>query len=406
MPEPLLYPVAGSPSIVAESTGLTALLRRCSGADIIAVDLEANGFHAYAPKLCAVQLALHEEGHTVIAIVDPLAFDATPLTQLFDATGPIKVLHDLSYDARLLKDAGIALGNVHDTAVCARFLGENATGLASLLKARFDIELGKALQRHDWASRPFTDKHIGYLAGDVAYLLDLNHLLRQAATAKGIVEEVDIETEHRLRAAAASNGPAKPPHSRIKGYGKLSLVQQGVLREIVLTRDHLAQEADVPLGDISPNALLLEFARRQPAGARAVRGICGRKRSAARHANAWSAAVDRGVAAGPPPKEELDLAAPKTIPREERKARKVLESRVQAWRQEAAKKREVDRQVILPGHCLGPTVSALYDCGGELSELRRALEQVSGFGACRIARYDESLLALTQPPPTPPETAT
>jgi hypothetical protein len=88
------------------------------------------------------------------------------------------------------------------------------------------------------------------------------------------------------------------------------------------------------------------------------------------------------------------LAAPQTIPREERKARKVLESRVQAWRQDAAKERDVDRQVILPGHCLGPTVSALYDCDGELSELRLALEKIPGFGTCRVVRYDESLLAL------------
>jgi ribonuclease D len=380
--------------MVSDAPALDAMLARCRGAEALAVDLEANSFHAYNAKLCAVQLAWREAGEMITAIVDPLAVDATPLSKVFGASGPPKVIHDASFDARLLAAAGIELNHVRDTEICARFLAEPATGLASLLAAHFDVQLNKALQRHDWASRPFSDNHIAYLTGDVAYLLDLDKLLRERAAAKQILDEVQLETEHRLHTAAQPSA-AKPPHARIKGYGKLNLACQAVLRELVLARAAIAEQADVPLGNICPNALLLEFARRSPENARAIRGICGRRRQVARHADAWLAAVTRGIDLGRPPEEEQRLLAVPNLSRQERSARKSLESRLQAWRTTEAKARDVDRQVVLPGHCVAATITALRDGDGDMAKLRDALATIAGFGTCRVERYAASLFGLT-----------
>ena len=55
-------------------------------------------------------------------------------------------------------------------------------------------------------------------------------------------------------------------------------------------------------------------------------------------------------------------------------------------RHRQAQRRGVDAQVVLPGHCLGDML--------ELASLdAEALRSVPGFGACRVARYAEQLVA-------------
>src|SRR5262249_3834526 len=143
----------------------------------VAVDVESNGLFVYRAALCVLQLAWPEDGRIVVAVVDPIAVSIAPLTALFSATGPVKVLHDLTFDARLLAEAAAPLSRVRDTSVAARLLGRKATGLAALLAEELGVAHDKRLQQHDWARRPLREAEIDYLAGDVRHLLELDVLL-------------------------------------------------------------------------------------------------------------------------------------------------------------------------------------------------------------------------------------
>src|SRR5215204_4853855 len=105
-------------SMLAQSIpALKAIVARMRTATAIALDVEADGLFAYRPQLCTMQLAWQEADRVQVAVVDTLAVPADMLAPLLGACGPIKVLHDLTFDARLLAEAGAPLGNVRDTSV-------------------------------------------------------------------------------------------------------------------------------------------------------------------------------------------------------------------------------------------------------------------------------------------------
>src|SRR5258708_5200594 len=114
----------GGPAVVETPADLSRVVDAARRAERLALDVEGNGLFAFRPRLCAAQLAWEADGATQIAIVDTLAVDPAPLADLLGLRGPVKVLHDFTFDLKLLQDAGIALGNVRDTSVLARLLGK------------------------------------------------------------------------------------------------------------------------------------------------------------------------------------------------------------------------------------------------------------------------------------------
>src|SRR5262245_57477272 len=168
-------------TLACDPPELSRVIERASRAARIALDVEANGLFAYQASLCVVTLAWEEDGQIEIAVVDAWATPIDPLHPLLGACGPVKVLHDLSFDARMLYEAGAPLGRVRDTSVAARLLGFRATGLAALLASELGVTVDKRFQQHDWSRRPLTAEQIVYLAGDVRHLLPLDdHLAKKA----------------------------------------------------------------------------------------------------------------------------------------------------------------------------------------------------------------------------------
>jgi ribonuclease D len=376
------------PLLITSDAELAALTSRLARTERLAVDVEANGLFAYRPKLCVLQLAWQEQDRLELAIIDPLLVPVTPLATVLGRLGPTKILHDLTFDVRMLAEHAIDVDNIRDTSVAARFLGEPATGLANLCHKRFGVVLSKALQEHDWSRRPLGERELGYLCNDVRYLLALDEVLAHEAHARGIEDEVRIECAYKL--ATAKNAPRdeRPLHARIKGYHKLDAIGRSVLSRLVATREALAATRDVPPFRIVSSSLLLELARRKPSSHDEVRRSCGRDRAALRFVSEWRAAVSRGLADGPephvaPPAPPPDLAL-----------RRAIERTLGEWRREHASARGVDPQVVLPRHCVEHVVTALMSHADDKTALRGALERVAGFGSCRVARYFDSLAAI------------
>lgn len=384
--------------VIARSPGEIAhVAARAAEADAVAVDVEANGLFVYRARLCTVQLAWREAGSMAVAILDAIGADLAPLAPLLGPGGPVKVLHDLTFDARMLAEAGVVLGRVRDTSVTARMLGHEATGLVALLASELEVTVSKAFQLHDWAERPLAPPHLEYLAGDVRSLLDLEERLAARAAALDIADEVADECDYKLAAALGPPRDARPAYVRVKGALELDPVARAAMRRLVAARELIAAADDVPPFKVIGNDALLELSRRRPrtgSGLSAIRGATvGR---AAGHGRAWLEAIAEGERDGDVPPDERAWFERPVVDRALIAARRARETQLGAWRRAEAKRRGFHEQVVLPGHVLADLVGVLVSAPADEGELRLRIAAVAGLGARRLERYGDALVALAR----------
>jgi ribonuclease D len=368
----LIEPRAGAIAHVADARELAA---RLFHERTIALDSEGDGMWRYRTQLCTIQLASEDE----IAVVDTLAVDIGVFRALMSSRGPEKVVHDAAFDARLLSAYGAPLGAVFDTAVAARYLGFTATGLASLLLQLFDVTVPKHMQQADWGKRPLSLEAIEYLENDVRYLIPLRDVLLERLRERDIEAEMREECEYVLREAAASQFEPSP-FSRLKGALQRPPEERARLYELANVRDELGRELNLPPARVVANDLLLRFGElHQPMRAELERRLPSRYRG---YAQRFVDALARAEGQADAPRSELpdpNDVPPATELAKRKRRRELLTS----FRTRAAAARGVDPQVVLPGHCINDLV--------KLDGLtRECLEQVSGFGECRIERYGEA----------------
>ncbi|KYG02768.1 hypothetical protein BE20_49750, partial [Sorangium cellulosum] len=376
-----------APPVLVEREGdLARVVERAARADALAVDVEANGLFAYRPRLCTVQLAFREGDGVAVAVVDALRAPVAPLAPLLGAAGPPKVLHDLTFDARMLAEAGAPLAGARDTSVAARMLGRAATGLAALVSAELGVKLDKQLQQHDWGRRPLADAELRYLADDVLHLLPLDARLAEHGRALGIEDEIAEECAYKLASALGPPRDPRPAYARIKGAQALDPEGRAILRRLVLAREAAAEEADQPAFKIVAGEVLLELAQRRPTRADDVRAVRG---AAAGRAGglvaAWLRAIEQGRGDGDVPEDERALFAQTRPSRREIAVRRAMETRIAAWRRAEAKARQVDEQVVLPGHCAQDLVEIAL-AGGRAGggAVADAIARIPGLGARRL----------------------
>ena len=388
--------------LIEDTAALVAVAARASRGSRVAVDVESNGLFAYRGALCVLQIAwIEDEGEhephenkIQVAIVDTLAVPVAPLAPLLGEGGPIKVLHDLSFDAQMLAAAGAPIGRARDTSVAARLLGRKATGLGALLEAELGVRHDKSLQQHDWARRPLGAAEIDYLAGDVRHLLALDDALRRHA------EETEIADEcaYKLASAGSPRPKARPGWTRIKGVAALDAVGMSAARRLWAARELAAEREDVPPFKVVSNEVLLDLSQRRPASIEALRAVRGAAAGlAGKHVEAWLAAI-AGAREEEISAEDRAALSPEPPRREEIARRRARETQVSGWRRAEAKRRGVDPQVVLPGHCADEVVLLLtaHDArgGGDAGPLREEIARIPGLGARRLERYGEALAAL------------
>lgn len=382
-------------SLVETPEALVEVSRLLSACTAIPLDVESNGLHAYRNALCVLQLAaVRGDEIEQVFIVDTLRLGDEPLGALREVLGPggpPKILHDLAFDVRILAAHGVLLGNVIDTAIAARFLGEKSTGLSSLAESKLGVKLSKELQHHDWGRRPLTEDLQRYLVDDVAYLPALAQALFGEATARDVVPEIEAETGYRLATSLAAKDEIdpRPPYVRIKGVSSLEPLALSVLRHLAEVREEAARRWDLPPFKVVGNDVLIDLAKKRPSDPADLRKVKGldRGRATSLVPNLRRAIAD-GVREGDVPPEERArfFTEPPRPPRLEIEARRAREHRLSAWRRRVAKERSVDEQVVLPGHCVQEIVDRVPD---DLEELAH----VPGLGLRRLERDGAAILA-------------
>ncbi|HEY1695487.1 MAG TPA: ribonuclease D [Polyangiaceae bacterium] len=387
--------------LVERQVDLPPLLDEARHAERLAVDLEASGMFTYRAHICTVQLAWRgiaatigsppagaADADTTIVVVDALALPVAGLAPLLGAEGPVKIVHDVAFDARLLAEAGVFLGNVHDTAVAARMLGRAATGLASLLESELALHITKDRQQDDWRIRPLEGEMLAYLAADVAHLAQLEAALWAEVTARGIGAEVLEETRYRIETAATAAREPRvvPPYARVKGVDRLSAGERAALRPLAELREREAERRDVPPHRVMPGDTLVAIARARPktgAEIAKMRGVSTASAAARALVDELARAVN--AAPGDVPETERALFERPRRGAAEQRAQREREQRLMAWRKSEAKRREVDEQVVLPGHCL-------KDAAHGAVETVEDLAAVGGIGAFRVARDGDAIV--------------
>ena len=155
--------------LITSADELSQVVGALSIEAVIGLDVETT---MHRQELSLIQIATQK--HTYI--VDPIALlSLDPLRLVLGPEGPLKVIHNASFERRVLGAAGIELGNVFDTLAVSRRLGPSNVkhGLAEVCARHLDRSLDKSLQKSNWAARPLSREQLDYAAADAEVLVDL-----------------------------------------------------------------------------------------------------------------------------------------------------------------------------------------------------------------------------------------
>lgn len=243
---------------ITTPSGLTDLVDKLRKVPTAAVDIEADSFHHYYPKVCLIQMSFDGDNF----VIDPLAkLDMKPFFEVLGSKNLI--FHDAGYDLRMLR-LGFGFepkGEIFDTMLAGKLLRLESLNLAGMLHHILEVTISKGSQKADWSKRPLPDHLLEYAAMDTHYLLEL------AARLEAMLQEQNRTGWHqqmcrRSVRAAVNHKPDIDPERdwRIKGSSLLNRRQLAFLKELWLWREKQAQKADLPPFRILHNERLVDLA--------------------------------------------------------------------------------------------------------------------------------------------------
>ena len=364
------------PRLVDTPAELTRLAASLRDEPLIAVDTESNGFHAYWPRVCLIQVADREREWAV----DTLTLrDLGPLREILLAPQPLKILHAAEGDVLgLQRDFQFGIAPIFDTMLATRILGRKRFGLADLLAEHFGVTLDKRYQRHDWGQRPIPPPALRYAGADVRHLPALHDLLRAQLVEAGRLEEAEEEFARVALAEPEAREFDEEGYWRIRGARDLPPQGRAVLRELYLFRDHRARAADRPPVKIMNDDTLIAISRARPADHAALRRAGLSPLQVDRYGNALLVAIRRAERATPPdpPRGAGPPPDPRIIARFDA---------LRAWRKDRAEARGIDPEMILPN-------SALRALARSVPQTLDEVRQVAELGPWKAGAYAEDLL--------------
>ena len=236
------------------------LLGEAEGARAIVIDTESDSLYHYHQKVCLIQVATEAKSSYLL---DPLeGFPVEALRGLFENRDLTKVFHGADYDIALLKaKAGIAVRNIYDTMIAARFLGRTEVGLQATLRDELGVTISKGNQKDDWSARPLSEEQMLYALTDVNHLLEVVAKQRAALVDKGRLHWVQEE----CAALESLNGLPDKTEPRevfrdVKGVAALPPRGLAIFRELIACREEIASELDLPPFRVAVNEALLSLA--------------------------------------------------------------------------------------------------------------------------------------------------
>ena len=360
------------------------LVSEASNGASIAIDSESDSLYHYHQKICLVQVAT-EAGTSYL--LDPLeGFPVEALRGLLEKPGLTKVFHGADYDIALLKaKAGIAIRNVYDTMVAAKFLGRTEVGLQATLRDELGLAISKGNQKDDWSARPLSEEQQHYAATDV------NHLLQVVAKQRAELEEkrrLHWVIEECAALEQLSGLPDKPDprevFREVKGVGTLPSRGLAVFRELIACREGVAGELDLPPFRIAVNEALLSLARSEKdPGRDAVMSSIRKREFAGRFHEAFLCGLE--VAETELPKLERGRRIELPLAQQRRAAA------LKEWRKNAAVRVGLELSLVIPQRL----IDKIADANPATME---ALAAVEGLRRWRVEAFGDEILKLIKKP--------
>ncbi|MBI4151340.1 HRDC domain-containing protein [Candidatus Woesearchaeota archaeon] len=235
----------------------------------IAFDLECeNNLHHYGTYITLLQVSTRTQNW----IIDVLAFKTIdPLIHVLENKNVLKVLHDVSFDLRILHHQfQCRPKNLFDTQLAAMLLGKEKVGLGALLEEYFQVQKERKYQRVDWTKRPLSLGMLEYAAGDTAHLLPLKDAFEREFRQKQRERWMREEREHQEMQEFRYE---EQQYLDLPGAKRCPPGERARLHVLFDERQRLAMKADKPVFFIMSNKLLLEFAKNPPRDWRLVHGV-------------------------------------------------------------------------------------------------------------------------------------
>jgi len=245
--------------LLTTSQQIADLARTLSAESDIAIDTESNSRHGYPEKVCLIQVATKSH----VYLIDTLAVDdMAPFGKVLADESVMKVAQGAEYDVRCLdRQWGFRIRNLFDTAIAARFVGMERTGLSALIETLLGVTIPKLarLQKSDWARRPLSPEALSYAATDVSHLLDLRKILdsKLRALSRSTWAAEEFERTEDIRYTGPDPDTA---FLSIKGTRKLNGQQKAVLKRLFSVREAEARQRDRPPYFVLPHETLLLLA--------------------------------------------------------------------------------------------------------------------------------------------------
>ena len=324
------------PRWIANEASLDELVAEVAEEPRFALDTEFHGERSYWPRLALIQLAWNGG----IAMVDPLAVDASRLAPLLDAPR-VLVAHAAEQDLAILERlCGRGPAQLFDTQVAAGFVGLGSPSLVALVEKMLGVRLGKGDRLTDWTRRPLRAEQLTYAAADVEYLLALQDVLVERLEAVGRLEWALDECEDR-RLRVRTRPEPELAWWRIKGARQLRGRTRGVAQEVAAWRERTAEGLDVPPRYVLSELALAGIVQRPPRSREELSGIRGVDTRSTKDgtADAILDAVKTGLTLDPP---ALRLPEPDRIDRSLTPAVTVLG----AWLSQRASELDLDPAVL------------------------------------------------------------
>jgi len=260
--------------LIVDQSELPQLVQRWLNKTVVAIDTEFMRTNTYFAKPGLIQIADDE----AVFIIDPVEVaDLSPLAELLASDKTIKVMHSMSEDIELLFHAtGVQAQAVFDTQTAAAFLGYGPSlGYQPLVLEVLAIELDKSETRSDWLKRPLTASQLEYAAKDAEYLLLVFHKLESELKLKNLLLAVYDEVAFTITQTIDAWTEPEKAYLKLRGAWEFSLESQKLLKRLVIWRDTLAIEQNIPKPWVFNDSLLIKIVEEQPTNPNQLKKLKG-----------------------------------------------------------------------------------------------------------------------------------
>ncbi|WP_296419827.1 ribonuclease D [Pseudooctadecabacter sp.] len=251
---------------ITTTQDLVAFCTEAAKHPYVTVDTEFLRERTYYSKLCLIQLAYAGDGADDAVLVDPLVegLDLTPLYDLFEDAGVVKVFHAARQDLEIFfVDRGVIPAPLFDTQVAAMVcgFGEQA-GYEALVRKIAKESVDKSSRFTDWSRRPLTDAQKSYALADVTHLRVIYEYLSaeldKSGRKKWVAEEMAVLNDPATYQVDPDNA-WKRVKTRTSSGKFLAIV-----RELARFREDLAQTRNIPRNRVFKDDALVEIASTKP----------------------------------------------------------------------------------------------------------------------------------------------